>query len=230
MEGPPLGPGGEDITWPDQVAPRGRKASSTRKIKPQTSNLKPRCVVHFETCIQALTAQVRDLQAQNQELQRSHRELSQAVAAVTGISQSYGDRMSQILSTLAKQEEVVRGYQRESRGVAAGVADHLKMSNSNTAKCFSAVEALAARCDALTSRLDEWDRWYATPTEPAGRVPPPQSTAPPVPEPTTAPTAPMGAPSGSSGGRCPIPFSGHPFHDCIYHPHACVDSGWPRGE
>ena len=38
-EGPPLGPGGEDITWPDQVAPRGRKASSTRKSKPQTSNL-----------------------------------------------------------------------------------------------------------------------------------------------------------------------------------------------
>ena len=38
MEGPPLGPGGEDITWPDQVASRGRKASSTRKIKPQTSN------------------------------------------------------------------------------------------------------------------------------------------------------------------------------------------------
>ena len=43
MEGPPLGPGGEDITWPDQVAPRGRKASSTRKIKPQTSNLLPGC-------------------------------------------------------------------------------------------------------------------------------------------------------------------------------------------
>ena len=38
MEGPPLGPGGEDITWPDQVAPGGRKAPSTRKIKPQTSN------------------------------------------------------------------------------------------------------------------------------------------------------------------------------------------------
>ena len=39
MKGPPLGPGGEDIAWPDQVAPWGRKASSTRKIKPQTSNL-----------------------------------------------------------------------------------------------------------------------------------------------------------------------------------------------
>ena len=39
MQGPHLGAGGEDITWPDQVAPRGRKASSTRKIKPQTSNL-----------------------------------------------------------------------------------------------------------------------------------------------------------------------------------------------
>ena len=38
MEGPELGPGGEDITWPDQVAPRGLKASSTCKIKPQTTN------------------------------------------------------------------------------------------------------------------------------------------------------------------------------------------------
>ena len=46
MEGPPLGPGGEDITWPDQVAPRGRKASSTRKIKPQTSNHGHLALVH----------------------------------------------------------------------------------------------------------------------------------------------------------------------------------------
>ena len=49
MEGPPLGPGGEDITWPDQVAPRGRKASSTRKFKPQTPNPKYKnAVVKFE--------------------------------------------------------------------------------------------------------------------------------------------------------------------------------------
>ena len=39
LGGPPKGPGGEDITRPDQVATRGRKASSTRKIKPQMSNL-----------------------------------------------------------------------------------------------------------------------------------------------------------------------------------------------
>ena len=39
MKGPPLDPGWWDITWPDQVAPRGQKWSSTRKIKPQTSNL-----------------------------------------------------------------------------------------------------------------------------------------------------------------------------------------------
>ena len=39
MKGPPLGPGGEDITWPDQVAPRGRRTPSTRNVKPQTSNL-----------------------------------------------------------------------------------------------------------------------------------------------------------------------------------------------
>ena len=39
MKGPPLGPGREDITWPDQVAPRSRKASSTGSVKPQTSNL-----------------------------------------------------------------------------------------------------------------------------------------------------------------------------------------------
>ena len=38
MKGSPLGPGGEDITWPDQVAPRGRRTSSTRNLKPQTSN------------------------------------------------------------------------------------------------------------------------------------------------------------------------------------------------
>ena len=38
LEGPPLGPGGEDNTWPDQVALRGRTASSTRKIKLQTSD------------------------------------------------------------------------------------------------------------------------------------------------------------------------------------------------
>ena len=41
MKGPPLGPGGEDITWRDQAAPWGRKAPSTRHLNPQTSNLKP---------------------------------------------------------------------------------------------------------------------------------------------------------------------------------------------
>ena len=39
MKGLPLGPDGEDITWPDQVAPRGRRTSSTRNVKRQTSNL-----------------------------------------------------------------------------------------------------------------------------------------------------------------------------------------------
>ena len=39
MKGPPLRHGEGVITWPDQVAPRGRKASSTRKIKPQIPNL-----------------------------------------------------------------------------------------------------------------------------------------------------------------------------------------------
>ena len=38
MKGPPLGASGEDINWPDQAAPRGRKASSTSNLKPQTSN------------------------------------------------------------------------------------------------------------------------------------------------------------------------------------------------
>ena len=42
MKGPPLGPGGEDITWPHHLAPRGRRRSSTRNFKPQTSNLNPR--------------------------------------------------------------------------------------------------------------------------------------------------------------------------------------------
>ena len=51
MEGPPLGPGGEDITWPDQLPPRGRKASSTRKIKPQTSNVKKRSPEHLSATL-----------------------------------------------------------------------------------------------------------------------------------------------------------------------------------
>ena len=38
MKGPPLGPGGVDITWPHQVASWGRRTPSTRKVKPQTSN------------------------------------------------------------------------------------------------------------------------------------------------------------------------------------------------
>ena len=39
MKGPELGPRGEDITWPDQMTPRGRRTPSSRRVKPQTSNL-----------------------------------------------------------------------------------------------------------------------------------------------------------------------------------------------
>ena len=39
MKGPRLGPGGEDITCPDQVTPWGRRTSNTPNVKPQTSNL-----------------------------------------------------------------------------------------------------------------------------------------------------------------------------------------------
>ena len=51
MRGPPLGPDGEDITWPDQVAPWRQKASSTRKIKPQTSNLTLPCHSYTHTLL-----------------------------------------------------------------------------------------------------------------------------------------------------------------------------------
>ena len=47
MKGPAVGPAGEDITLPDQVAPRGPKASSTRNLKSQTSKLKPLVVAPF---------------------------------------------------------------------------------------------------------------------------------------------------------------------------------------
>ena len=69
-------------------------------------------MLHYKTCIQSLTAQAQDLRTQNQELQRSHQELSQAVSNDAGISQSYGDPMTQILSRLARHHQVVRGYQR----------------------------------------------------------------------------------------------------------------------
>ena len=41
----------------------------------------PRCMVHYETCIQSLVAQVQDLRAQSPGLQQSQQELSQAVAS-----------------------------------------------------------------------------------------------------------------------------------------------------
>ena len=113
--------------------------------------------MHYEMCIQSLMAQVHDLRAHNLELQRSQQEVSQAVAFTAGTSQSYGDRMTQILSTLSKFDAVVQRYQQDSRAVAASVVDHLKKSNSNTAKCFSAVETLATCYAAVASRIDAWD-------------------------------------------------------------------------
>ena len=113
----------------------------------------PRCMVPYETCIQSLMAHVQDLRAQNLQLQRSQQELSQAVASTYGISQSYGEQMTQVLSTLAKFDAVVQGYQRGSRVLAASVADNLKMTNRSTAKCFSAVETLATRYAAVASRI-----------------------------------------------------------------------------
>ena len=167
-------------------------------------------------------AQVKDLRTQNLEFQPSHQELSQAVASTVGISQSYGDRMTQILSTLAKYVVAVQGYRRDSKVMEASVADHLK--------CFSAVESLATRYAAVASRIHAWDHWYATPAELAAVVLRPPSAPPPVCDPElAAATAPMGTASRSSGGGCVLPFSVHPSHDCIYHPNACPHSGWPRG-
>ena len=51
MTGLLLAPVGEDITWPNQLAPRGRKASSTRKIKPQTSNRCCRSALMCAICV-----------------------------------------------------------------------------------------------------------------------------------------------------------------------------------
>ena len=178
----------------------------------------PRCMVQYETCIQSLMAQVQDLRTQNLELQWSHQELSQTVAPAAGISQSYRDRMSQNWSTLTNYNTLVQGYQQDSRAVAPSVVDHPTMSNRHMAKCFSSVKTLAMHCATVASRIHVWDQWYATPTQPVLVVPPLPSTPRPVPEPEpAAPTAPMGARSGSSGGGCVLPFCNHPFHDCIYH-------------
>ena len=182
----------------------------------------PRCMVHYETCIQSLTAQVQDLRTPNQELQRSNQELSRAVLAAAGISQFSGDHMTQVLDTMAKYDAVIQGYQRASEAPAASVFDHLKISNSNTAKCFSAVETLATLYATVASRINAQDQWYTTPTEPVLLVAPPPSTPRPVLEPEpAAPTAPMGAPSGFFVCGCVLLFSDHPSHDCIYDPNDC---------
>ena len=139
------------------------------------------------------------------------------------------DPMTQIMSALANSDAVVQGYQQDSNAVAAGVSNHLKMSNSNTAKCPSAVETLATRYAAVASRIDACDQWYATPAELDTVISPPPSAPSPVADPElAAPTAPMGAPSGSSRGGCVLPFSVHPSRERIYHPNITPDSGWPR--
>ena len=56
------------------------------------------------------------------------------------------------MSTLAKSDARVQDYQRDSKAVAASVSDRLKISNSNTAKCLSAMETLAKRYAAVASR------------------------------------------------------------------------------
>ena len=112
-------------------------------------------MLHRETCVQSLMAQLQDLRAQNLELQRSQQELSEAVAYTAGTSQSYGDRMTQIVSTLAKFD--ANSYQQDSEAVAASVAEHIKMFNSHIAKCFSAAETLATCYAAVASRIDAWN-------------------------------------------------------------------------
>ena len=106
---PPTGGGGPSFQH------SGGPAPTRGKDDLQHTCCCPRCVVQYETCIESLMAQVKDLRTQNVELQRSHQELSQAVASTVGISQSYGDRMTQILSTLAKLDVAVQGYQRDSK-------------------------------------------------------------------------------------------------------------------
>ena len=117
----------------------------------------PRCMVHYKTYIPILMAQVSDLQSQNQELQPSDEDLSQALAPVTGISQSYGDPRAQILSTVAKQNEVVWGCQGESRVVAAKVADHSENVQHQHGQHLSAVETIVKHYAIVASRLDAWD-------------------------------------------------------------------------
>ena len=88
-------------------------------------------------------AQVKDLRTQNLELQRSHQELSQAVASTAGISQSYGDRMTQILSTLAKLDAAVQGYRRISKVMEA----HRRLAWRIILKCPTATQLSAlAQC------------------------------------------------------------------------------------
>ena len=67
--------------------------------------------------------------------------------------------MTQILSTLPQYDAAVQGEQRDSRPVAASVADHPKVSNSKTARCFRPVEMPADHYATVASRIDVWVEW-----------------------------------------------------------------------
>ena len=139
---------GEEVeTGKKTHAPQG--GSDSPKKKKTTSEQTGRCP---PPCIQSLMAQVHNWQSKNQELQVSHHELAQSMAVAASISQSYGDRMTQILSTQTKQELLVPDYQQESKDMASTVAGHLQMSNHYTAKSFSVVEALAKNYATIASR------------------------------------------------------------------------------
>ena len=134
-----------------------------------------------------------------------------------------------MFSTLANFDAVVQGYQRDSKAMGASMWDNLKMSNSNTAKGFSAVKTLATRYAAVASRIDVWDHWYSTPAKSDTLIPLPPSAHPPLPDlKLAAATAPMGAPSGPSGNwSCPSLLS--PPIPPLHLPYACF-SGFGLAE
>ena len=108
-----MGPGEEDITWPDQVAPWGRKASGTRKIKPQTSNLRHAAPRRPQPSrAHATTAVKRDLGRQTTPSQR--RRMAVETAPLAG----------KLAAGRAKSRGKARGSTAITPGVAGRGAPH----------------------------------------------------------------------------------------------------------
>ena len=133
MKGPPLGPGGEDITWPDQVAPRAERC-----LVPAKSNLKPQTSTNVcKARLDASEKKYTYLQTQMRQVESSYSPPARVIPEL----------QSAISNSIKGQGELDgRVQKRES-----GVPSH---HTGNIDGFISKVDKMNSRCEDLDNRVN----------------------------------------------------------------------------